>query len=241
MPFSPLSEAVILFCVPAVFWHLIVLGVLGRVGIARRVAIGAASLAWTAFAYANVRHGWGDVAFASLADAKPFLFMILAALLAWALADRILGEGVPQQALIAVQLFRPIGMLFVLEDARGTLPSSFAQPAGWGDLLAGLVALAVLVRYPTGPVPRRAVVLVAVGGLLDFASATFFGFTSSATPLQLFAFDAPNRVLEYPFGLIPMFLVPYAIAAHVLSLRQAARDAVAEQGVVAGRATPRPA
>lgn len=130
----------------------------------------------------------------------------------------------PQQVLIALQLFRPIGLIFVLEDARGLLPPIFAQPAGWGDLVAGLVALAVLLRYPSGQVPARAVWRVAIVGLADFASAFFFGFTSSASPVQLFSFENPNRVLEYPLGFVPVFLVPYAIIAHILSLRQMVRD-----------------
>jgi hypothetical protein len=82
----------------------------------------------------------------------------------------------------------------------------------------------VLLRYPTGAVPWRAVVLVSVVGLLDFTSAFFFGFTSSDGPVQLFAFDNPNRVLEWPLGLIPVFLVPYAIVMHILSLTQGRRD-----------------
>jgi hypothetical protein len=73
-------------------------------------------------------------------------------------------------------------------------------------------------------VPPRAVILVAVVGLLDFTSAFFFGFTSSASPVQLFAFDNPNRVLDYPLGLIPVFLVPYATMAHLLSLAQLMKD-----------------
>ena len=60
------------------------------------------------------------------------------------------------------------------------------------------------------------------------AFAFFFGFTSSATPLQLFAFDNPNRVIEYPLGLIPLFLVPYAVMAHLLSIAQLIRDRRAE-------------
>ena len=104
------------------------------------------------------------------------------------------------------------------------LPQIFAQPAGWGDLVAGLVSLAVLLRYPSGQVPARAVWRVAIVGLADFASAFFFGFTSSASPVQRFSFENPNRVLEYPLGFVPVFLVPYAIIAHILSLRQMVRD-----------------
>ncbi len=223
MSFSPWTEAIVLFSVPAVFWHLLLIQIAARVPLRQRVVVSALALAWTAWAYASVRHGLDQALFRGFAG-RPFVYLLAAVAVAWVFRRRLLGAGVPQQWLIALQLFRPIGLVFVLEESRGTLPWVFAWPAGWGDLVAGLVALGVLVRYPTGPVPARAVVLVAVVGLLDFASAFFFGFTSSATPLQLFAFDQPNRVLEYPLGLIPTFLVPYATMAHVLSLAQLELD-----------------
>lgn len=222
MTFSALSEAIVLFTVPAVFWHMLVIQIYAGVSIRQRVVVGAAMLAWTAFAYASIRYGFDDAVFQG-SPARPMVHLFVAAVLTWMFRRRLLGNGVPQQVLIGLQLFRPIGMIFVLEDWRGTLPWTFAQPAGWGDLIAGLVALGVLLRYPTGTVPRRAVILVATVGLLDFASAFFFGFTSSVSPVQLFAFDNPNRVLEYPLGLIPLFLVPYAIMAHLLSLAQLSR------------------
>lgn len=223
MSFSPWSEAVVLFTVPAVFWHMLLVQIAARVPVGQRIAVAGIMLAWTVWAYASVRHGWDEPVFGGFAG-RPFVYLAAAAILTWIFRERLLGEGVPQQWLIALQLFRPIGMIFVHEESRGTLPAIFALPAGWGDLVAGLVALAVLVRYPTGAVPSRAVVGVAAVGLLDFASAFFFGFTSSASPLQLFSFDNPNRILEYPLGLIPLFLVPYAVMAHLLSLAQLARD-----------------
>lgn len=222
MTFSFLSEAVVLFSVPAVFWHLLIVRGVGGARTAGLAVTGAILLAVEAFAFVLVRYG----AFGTpLPDMPWFPLVSLAstATLAWLLKDRLLGAGVPQQLLIAVQLFRPIGMIFVWENSRGTLPASFALPAGWGDLIAGLVAAAVLIRYPQGEVPAQAVVLVAVVGLLDFTSAFFFGFTSSATPVQLFAFDNPNRVLEWPLGFIPALLVPYAVMAHLLSLAQLRR------------------
>jgi hypothetical protein len=232
--FSPLSEAVVLFTVPAVFWHLLILQSAAKVSLLQKMVVGAFSLGWTALAYSMVRFN-SDAPFVQgtpLVYAKPFVGLALISALTWVFRKRLLGhslghslgEGVPQQWLIALQLFRPIGLVFILEHHRGMLPAIFALPAGWGDLLAGLVALAVLLRYPTGTVPAKAVLTVAIVGLLDFFFAFFFGFSSSASPLQLFSFDAPNPVLNYPLGLIPMFLVPYAVAAHLLSLAQLQHD-----------------
>ena len=223
MSFSSITEAVILFSVPAVFWHVLMVQVLGKVPVTTRVITGAVVIGWTAFAYASVRYGLDDQLFGD----TPLVFagyLLIPAILALMFQNSLLGRGVSQQALIALQLFRPIGMVFVLEHSRGTLPAEFGIPAGWGDLLAGIVAAIVLIRYPTGRIPTPAILLVAFVGLADFASAIFLGITSSANEIQLFAFDNPNRVGEYPLGLIPEFLVPYAIVAHVLSLLQLRRD-----------------
>jgi hypothetical protein len=223
MLFAPLSEAIVLFAVPAVFWHVMLLQYAGGANPRRMVIIGTLILLWTLYAWLAVQTGF-DRALVGGFPGLPLLYILLAAFLGWRFSDVLLGRRVPQQMLIALQLFRPLGMVFFYEYLRGTLPGSFAIPAGWGDLLAGLTAAAVLIRYPSGLVPRKAVLLVATIGLLDFTSAVFFGFTSSATPVQLFAFDQPNQVLQWPLGLIPVFLVPYAVVAHVLSLAQLRRD-----------------
>ncbi len=223
MIFSPISEAVVLFAVPAVFWHMMMIQYAGRVPLRQAIVTGAIILLWTIYAWIAARTGFDRALFGGF-PGLPVVYVLVAGLVAWRFRETLLGDGVPQQLLIALQLFRPIGLIFVFEHHRGTLPGIFAHTAGWGDLLAGLVACAVLIRYPTGKVPDGAVLLVATIGLADFASAFFFGFTSSATPIQLFAFDNPNPVIEYPLGLIPMFLVPYAIIAHLLSIAQMRRN-----------------
>jgi hypothetical protein len=45
----------------------------------------------------------------------------------------------------------------------------------------------VLVLYKNKSIPRSAVYIFATLGFADFASAFFFGFLSSETPLQLFS------------------------------------------------------
>ncbi len=155
---------------------------------------------------------------------RPFVYLLIAAAIVWAFRWQLVGDGLSQRLLIALQLCRPLGLVFVIEHYRGNLPGIFAHPAGWGDLLAGLVALAVLVAFRNRPaIPGWAVITVAVVGLLDFTSAFFFGFTSSATPLQLFSFDAPNQVLAYPTGIIPLYLVPIAVIFHILSITELQR------------------
>ena len=132
--------------------------------------------------------------------------------------DWFVDRWLCQKWLIGLQLFRAIGGVFLIEMVRGDVPRVFAYPAGLGDLAVALIALAVLVRYwDAKPFPAGAVYLVIVAGVLDFISAFFFGFTSSESPVQLFFPERPSTLIVFPTGLIPLFLVPYAIFFHALS------------------------
>jgi len=83
------------------------------------------------------------------------------------------------------------------------------------------------------PIPGKFIIFIIVIGIADFMSAFFFGFTSSeGSPMQLFFPEITNRLILFPTGMIPLFLVPYAIFFHLLSLlnylkfqRPKARDA----------------
>lgn len=101
----------------------------------------------------------------------------------------------------------------------GHIPGIFAYPAGLGDILVGLVALCVLIAYRKSEhIPRAGIFLVFGLGVADFVSAFFFGITSSEGPLQLFFPVITNNLILFPTGMIPLFLVPYAIFFHTLSL-----------------------
>ena len=143
---------------------------------------------------------------------------ILPSLLLFFARDWVLTERLSSHWLIGLQLWRAIGAVFLIEMARGNLPGIFAYPAGVGDVLVAVVALLVLIRFKDfKQIPAGAIHLVGVLGVLDFLSAFFFGFTSSDTPIQLFSHDNPNQVILFPTGLIPLFLVPYAIFFHMLA------------------------
>ena len=192
---------------------------------AKTIALTLVVLAWSIFALGAVKYGFDRELFRGLPVVRPLVYLFLAAGLGYAFRWALVGKGLSQHMLIGLQVLRVIGMVFVLEHWRGNLPGVFAHPAGWGDLLVGIIALAVLIRYRSQEIPNGAVKLVFVVGIADFVSAFFFGITSSATPLQLFAFDQPNQVLLYPTGLIPLCLVPLAVIFHILSITEMQRSA----------------
>ena len=137
---------------------------------------------------------------------------------------RVMAHPLSQRWLVGLQLWRVIGGVFLIELARGNLPGAFAYPAGIGDILAGLLALAALLTSRGGRIAAGRVVAVIVFGMADFISALFFGVTSGDGPLQLFESDAASTVLTFPTGMVPLFLVPYAIFFHTLSWLQLRRD-----------------
>ena len=132
--------------------------------------------------------------------------------------DWFLSEPLSQRWLIGLQLFRVIGAIFLIEMLRGNIPGIFAYPAGVGDVLVALIALAVLLMSRgASRIGSTSIKLVIVVGVADFVSAFFFGFTSSETPLQIFHPAVTNNLILFPTGMIPLFLVPYAIFFHGLS------------------------
>ena len=228
MTFSPISEFIVLFAMALPFWHMFLIQHAATASLVQRAIVGTMMLGWTGYAYAAARYDIDAILFGD-SGAGPAVYIALALGGALGLRGRLLGHGVPQRILIGLQVCRPVGLIYIFESARGTLPAWFAWPAGIGDLITGAVALWVVLRYRDRPVPPRAVILVAAVGFAAFVQAFFFAIVTSANAVQLLAFDNPNRVMTYPFSLIPLFLVPYAVLAHVLSLVQLRRCRAGER------------
>ena len=60
-------------------------------------------------------------------------------------------DAVPQEWLVAVQLYRALGVIFLILFASGKLPGPFAWPAGVGDMAVGLLAPVVGFAYARAP------------------------------------------------------------------------------------------
>jgi hypothetical protein len=134
-------------------------------------------------------------------------------------------DATPASWLIAVQVYRIFGGIFLVNWANGTAPGVFAWPAGIGDMLTGIMALPVaLLLASRDPRGRSAAMAWNVFGLLDFAIAITMGTLSTPGPLQVFGLDIPAALAgAYPIVLIPAFAVPSSILLHALSIRQLKR------------------
>jgi hypothetical protein len=117
----------------------------------------------------------------------------------------------PPGWLIGLQAYRVFGSVFILAWAGAILPGAFAWPAGAGDTLVGVLALAVASIVSRN---RAAGVAWNVLGILDLADA----FLLSTLTVQ--------GQLPFPLVLIPSFVVPLSVLLHAASLRQLRRGAL---------------
>jgi hypothetical protein len=153
----------------------------------------------------------------------PILLGVL--VMAYAPTVRRLLAAVPQAWLIAAQVYRSLGVTFLILFAAGHLPGAFALPAGIGDMITGLAAPFLAIAYARRPEENRSLVLLwNAFGLLDLVVAVTMGVLTSPSPLQLLAFDHPNLLIAaYPLVLIPTYLVPIAVLLHIASLSKLRR------------------
>lgn len=98
--------------------------------------------------------------------------------------------------------------LFFSYGAAGLLPPRFVENAGWGDLIAGLLALLVVVL----PMARWRYWGMHVFGMADFVLAVgtglYFTLSDPASMVQI-------RLL--PLALIPMYGVALSGATHIIA------------------------
>jgi hypothetical protein len=142
-------------------------------------------------------------------------------------------EAVPQEWLVGVQFYRTLGLIFLVLYAQGHMPGAFAWPAGAGDIFVGLLAPVVAFAYARRWTSARRWVQAWNGlGLFDLVVALTTGFLTSPSPLQVLAFDSPNRLISaFPLAMVPVFLVPLSILLHLASLAKLRRAATEQSSL----------
>ncbi|TMR89913.1 hypothetical protein [Nonomuraea basaltis] len=110
---------------------------------------------------------------------------------------------------LAVQMWRVIGIAFLFALAFGQLPAGFAVPAGVGDIATGLAAVGVVMALSRGRLTRRRFYAFTALGVTDFLVAFAVGL-----PL------APPGLVTWPLALYPAFMVPLFLILHLISVLQ---------------------
>jgi len=125
----------------------------------------------------------------------PFLTLIIAGSVAWLAwpAFRSAVLSVPLVALVGINGVRVAGVFFLLLHAEGRLAAPFSTSAGWGDIIAGAIAIPLAAQLAwKGTAPRRLLIAWNATGTLDLFTAVALGALSAAgTPFQVFT-EAPS-------------------------------------------------
>jgi hypothetical protein len=193
-------------------------------------ALSVALIAWLAVAQYL---GSANTYFASTETAVPtVLFGLLIPLAVAAVGlwqSRNLASllsAIPLPWLVAAQVYRIGGGIFLVLMADGRLPWQFALPAGIGDVTTGVVAVivaALLARKADGA--RSAVYSWCLFGIADLVVAVTMAGMTSPGRVHLLAFDAPNLLISsYPLVMVPTFAVPLALMLHGLVLWRLRRE-----------------
>jgi hypothetical protein len=131
-----------------------------------------------------------------------------------------LVSAIPLHWLVAAQVYRVMGGIFLVLWADGRLPWQFALPAGTGDVATGTVAVVVAAQLAQNAIgARRATYAWSFFGIADLVVAITMGAMTSPGLPHLLAFDAPNLLISsYPLVMVPTFAVPLALMLHGLVL-----------------------
>lgn len=147
--------------------------------------------------------------------------LIAAPILLWSRRIGAVLDAIPAGWLVALQVFRLQGAVWLLGWAHHTQPTLFAAPAGVADVLVGLFAVPVALSLASGSrESRRAAIAWNVFGLADFVFAIA---VSTAIGLHLIETGFPAAVGGYPAVMISVVGVPQSILLHLVSLRQLLR------------------
>jgi hypothetical protein len=193
--------------------------------------LSAAFIGWLAVAQYL---GLANTYFASTDTAVPtILFGLLTPLAIAATALRRsenvarLVSAIPLHWLVAAQVYRVAGGIFLVLWAAGRMPWQFALPAGIGDVATGIIAIAVAAQLARNAVgAHKAAYAWCLFGIADLVVAIIMGAMTSPGRPHLLAFDAPNLLISsYPLVMVPTFAVPLALMLHGLVLLRLRRGA----------------
>lgn len=120
--------------------------------------------------------------------------------------------------IVGAHAWRLVGLGFVGAWLYGALPAGFALPAGLGDAVVALGALALVPRLRRGDVPRRALLAWNLFGFVDLVAAIALGLLYSNGPFGVLATGTATTepIVTFPMSLIPTFLVPLFLLLHGL-------------------------
>ena len=174
-------------------------------------------LGWLCFAVGL--GGWFHDATAPAVAATVWTLTALVLLASWKVSPiRAWVLNIGFRGLVLFHVTRLLaGAYFLVLCQRGELPCGFARPAGWGDIVVAVLALAVLGAMRT-EFAKTLLLIWNTIGLIDIVFVVF-----SALRFGLQDWQSMHALRELPLSLLPTFLVPLIIASHLLIFVRLAR------------------
>jgi len=180
-------------------------------------------LGWVCFAVGLA--GWFQNASALRVATTVWTLTALVLFVCWKVrAIRACVLNIDLRWLVLLHLTRLFaGAYFLVLCQRGQLPCAFARPAGWGDIVIGVLAVAVASALHT-QFGKTFLLSWNTLGLIDIifvvATALRFGLQD---------WQSMHALRELPLSLLPTFLVPLIIASHVLIFVRLPRARIGSQ------------
>jgi hypothetical protein len=118
------------------------------------------------------------------------------------------------------------GGFMVLLAGQGMLSGPFPQSAGWGDIIVGVAAIALIPAVARDFAGNRGAVLAwNILGTLDLVDAVALGVLSApGSPLQIFGQTVGSTAMwSLPWSSIPTLLVPFYLITHGIMFAKLAR------------------
>ncbi len=135
----------------------------------------------------------------------------------------IVLQQIPPSWLIYIQSFRIlIEIILWMGLLGGFIPYQMTFEGFNFDIVVGITAImGGFVFFGKGRFRRLEAFIWNIFGIILLLTIFGIATTSTPSPLRLFMNDPANTVIaEFPFIWIPGFIVPFALAMHLFSLRQ---------------------
>ena len=126
--------------------------------------------------------------------------------------------AVPLPILVALNIPRVGGLMFLILAMDGRLSVPFASSAGWGDIITGALAIPLaVIAWRNSERITTPLALWNLFGALDLVVAIALGLLSApGTPFRVFT-DGPGTLAmtELPWIMVPAMLVPLYLLIHL--------------------------
>jgi hypothetical protein len=114
--------------------------------------------------------------------------------------------------LIAIHVWRIVGVVFLWGVSQGILPPAFGIPAGVGDILIGVTAIPFAYFLRKGfSWSKYALTVWSVLGIADLVNAVSLGLITSSE-------FGISTMATFPWVLVPAVGVPLALMLHGITL-----------------------